>query len=119
MKNRPFHQRVRFAIRGIAQAFAAEASFRTQSGFALGALMLLLILRPRPVWWALIAITVASVLAAELINTSLEQVADRLHPERHPMIARAKDCAAGAVLVLSLASLGVAAALLAEAVYGF
>jgi diacylglycerol kinase (ATP) len=72
-------------------------------------------LRPAPVWWALVAVTVAAVLAAELVNTALEQLADRLHPEQHPQIKAAKDCGAAAVLVCSIAALAVAAALLFDA----
>lgn len=93
-------------------ALRTESSFRTQALFGAGAVILLILLRPRPMWWAIVLITVAAVLSAELINTALEFVVDRLHPEQHPLIGRAKDCAAGAVLILSLASLGVAAALI-------
>ena len=49
-------------------------------------------------------------LAAELFNTAIESLADHLHPEQHPAIKVVKDCAAGAVLVASVAALGVAAA---------
>lgn len=114
MKNEPFYRRLHYALQGIRTAFQTEASFRTQCTFAAGAIVLLALTRPRPIWWAIVLITVASVLAAELFNTALEFVIDRLHPEQHPMIARAKDCAAGAVLILSIASLGVAAALIWE-----
>lgn len=53
------------------------------------------------------ALTIALVWSAELINTALEHLVDHLHPERHSAIKRVKDCAAGAVLVLSLASVAV------------
>ena len=112
MKNKSFWQRLEFAASGIRSAFSSEASFRTQTLFGAGAIALLFLLRPQPIWWAMVLLTVGAVLAAELINTALEYVVDRLHPEQHPLIARAKDCAAGAVLVLSLISLGVVAALL-------
>ena len=112
MKNRPFHHRLRYALKGIRTAFQNEASFRTQCVFSGGAALLLVALRPKPVWWALVLLTASAVLAAELLNTALEFIADRLHPDQHPMIANAKDCAAGAILILSLTSLGVAAALI-------
>ena len=80
----------------------------------LGAFGLLVILRPVPVWWALFLLVIGAVLAIELINTALESLIDRLHPEIHPMIARAKDCAAGAVLILSLSAVGILFALLYE-----
>ena len=114
MKNQPFHLRLRYALSGIRTAFQNEASFRTQCAFAGGAILLLLTLRPKPMWWALILLTVSAVLGAELVNTALELIVDRLHPEQHPMIAKAKDCSAGAVLILSLASLGVASALILD-----
>ncbi len=107
-KNRPFPQRLGYAMAGLRAAWRQERSFRTQVVFAGGALGYLLLLRPAPVWWALIGLMVALVLAAELINTALEHLADRLHPERHPQIGIAKDCAAGAVLLLSVAALWVA-----------
>ncbi len=48
----------------------------------------------------------------ELVNTAIEQLADRLHPEKHPSIAIVKDCAAAAVLISSIAALLVAIALI-------
>ncbi len=117
MKNRPFHERLRFAFAGIAYAFRAENSFRTHTLAAVGAFALLAWLRPAPMWWALVALTVGAVFAAELFNTALEQLADRLHPEQHPQIKAAKDCGAAAVLVCSIAALAVAAAMLYEVLF--
>lgn len=115
MKNRPFLERLRFALSGIAHALRAENSFRTHVAAAVAALAVLVWLRPRPVWWALVTLTIVVVLAAELFNTALEQLADRLHPEQHPQIRVAKDCGAAAVLVLSLGAVVVGAALLLDA----
>jgi diacylglycerol kinase (ATP) len=70
----------------------------------------LLWLKPPPLWWAVAALTIGFVLAAEIFNTAVEGLADHLHPEQHPAIKVVKDCAAGAVLVASIAALGVAAA---------
>jgi diacylglycerol kinase (ATP) len=114
MKNRPFLQRSGFAIAGIVHALRAEQSFRTQVAAAVAILGVLAWLRPAPLWWALVILTVALVLAAELFNTAIEVLADHLHPEQHPRIRIMKDCAAGAVLVASLGALGVAAALLVD-----
>jgi undecaprenol kinase len=114
MKNRPFLERLGFALAGIAHAFRAEHSFRTHTLAAVVAFAMLAVLRPAPVWWALVAVTVAAVFAAELFNTALEHVADRLHPDQHPLIEAAKDCAAAAVLVCSIAALAVAAALVID-----
>lgn len=107
-KNQPFHRRVGYALAGLRAAWRHERSFRTQSVFALAALGFLLALRPAPIWWALIGVMVGLVLAAELINTALEHLADHLHPDHHPRIGLAKDCAAGAVLILSATAVWVA-----------
>lgn len=114
MKNQDFHVRLGFALSGLKSAWMSEASFRTQVRLAVAALVFLAIVRPPLVWWAVFLLSIGGVLGAELINTALEGVIDRLHPEQHPMIARAKDCAAGAVLIMSLVSLGVAVALLLD-----
>jgi diacylglycerol kinase (ATP) len=110
-KNQPFHRRIRYAWKGVWTAARAESSFRLQLAAGAGAAFLLWLTCPGALWVALVILTVGAVLAAELINTALERIVDRLHPEQHPMIAEAKDCAAAAVLVLSIASVGVAAAL--------
>ena len=67
----------------------------------------LIFLKPEPVWCALVALCMGCVLSAEMMNTALESFVDHLHPDLHPMVARAKDCAAGAVLVMSMTSVGV------------
>lgn len=112
VKGRPFRWRAGFALAGLRAAWRLEASFRTHVLAALGALGLLVLLRPPAIWWALVILVVALILAAELFNTALEHLADHLHPEEHPTIKIAKDCAAAAVLVLSLAALGLSALML-------
>ncbi len=114
MKNRPFHQRLGFAIAGIRSGWRRELSFRTHCLFAALALVALIVFRPAPIWWALVAVTVALVLALELVNAALEAVIDLLHPAVHPEIEAAKDMAAGAVLAISLAALVVALALVVD-----
>ena len=58
--------------------------------------------------WAIIAMTVALVLSAELFNTAIEATIDRMEKEADVLGKTAKDCAAGAVLVLAIASVAVA-----------
>jgi undecaprenol kinase len=111
MKNRPLRDRLSFAVAGWQAAWRRERSFRTQVCCPVLAIVALLILRPSPIWWALIVVTSALVLALELINSALEAVIDRLHPEIHPEIKAAKDMLAGAVLAISVAALIVAMAL--------
>jgi len=117
MKNRSLLARIGFALAGWKAAWLRERSFRTQVGFACLALLVLLIIHPSPLWWALVALTCALVLALELINSALEGLIDLLHPEIHPEIKAIKDMLAGAVLAISCAALVVGVALVAAYVH--
>jgi len=55
--------------------------------------------------WSVLILAIAGVWTAEALNTSLECLADACHPEQHPLIKRAKDVAAAAVLLFSLAAM--------------
>lgn len=61
--------------------------------------------------WAVLFLTIASVIAAEAINTAVEQTIDLLSPGSHPMARAAKDAAAGAVLVCAFLSVCIGIAL--------
>ncbi len=58
------------------------------------------------VWeWCVILLAAGMVITAELLNTALEVLADRVTQEREEAIRRVKDAAAAAVLVAALAAL--------------
>ncbi len=52
--------------------------------------------------WALVTVAVASVWTAEAINTAFELLADAVAPELDSLIGKAKDVAAGAVLIAAV-----------------
>ncbi len=52
--------------------------------------------------WSVLLLATAAVWTAELFNTALELLCDVASPKPHPLVARAKDAAAGAVLVAAL-----------------
>jgi diacylglycerol kinase (ATP) len=58
-----------------------------------------------PTEWALVALAVGLVWGLELANTAVEAVVNLVSPEYHPLAGRAKDVAAGAVLVGAVAAL--------------
>jgi undecaprenol kinase len=111
-KNQKFFLRLRFALTGLMHAVRAENSFRFQAGAFILVVLGLLVLQPEPLWWALVLLASASVLAAELFNTAIEHLADHLHPQVHPSIRVVKDCAAAAVLVAVLGAVAVGVALI-------
>jgi diacylglycerol kinase len=60
------------------------------------------------VWeWCVVMLAVGLVWAAELLNTAIEVLADRVSKEREEPIRRLKDVAAAAVLMAAFAALGV------------
>ena len=64
-------------------------------------------------WLAALAfslmICIGAVMAAETTNTAIEAVVDLVSPEYHLLAKHAKDCAAGAALILAATSIVVAA----------
>lgn len=56
---------------------------------------------------AVLLVTIAMVWAAEFFNTAIEAVVDLASPLQHPLAAVGKDVGAAAVLIASLASVGV------------
>ncbi len=62
-------------------------------------------LRISPAEWAAIVLAAVCVWAAEALNTSIEFLVDLASPELHPLAAKAKDVAAGAVLVAAIGAL--------------
>ena len=54
--------------------------------------------------WCAIVVVIAMVWVAEALNTAIELLADAAVPEEHPKVGRAKDVAAGGVLVAAVAA---------------
>jgi undecaprenol kinase len=102
MKNQSSYKRLGFAFQGVAAAWRNEQSFRQQCAISFGVLLILIWRNPEPFWWALLLVNCGMVLAAELFNTALEHALDHLSPAQHSAVQIAKDCSAGAVLMLSL-----------------
>ena len=100
-----------FALAGVMHGLRRERSVRFEAVVLVLVFAALAVLRPEPIWWAAAALASAGVLAAELLNTAIETLADHLSPEIHPQVRVVKDCAAAAVFVAVVGALVVAAAL--------
>lgn len=107
MKGKGFIFRLFCAFGGIRAALRFESSFRIQILAALFTLGSIFLLRPPLIWTALVVIMICLVLAAELFNTALEHTLDGLHPNEASFVKIAKDCSAGAVVILSLSAIAV------------
>ena len=92
------------AVRGIRDAFAVERNLRIHAVAAVAAICLGLVLHLSSGELAVLVLTVALVLTAELLNSAIEATVDLASPQIHPLARRAKDTAAGAVLVAAVAA---------------
>ena len=97
-----------YAIRGFVGAVCDEGHLRFHLVAAVYVLVFSLFYHFSAVQTAVLVILIASVIAAELFNTAIENVCDAITKEQNEYIKRAKDISAGAVLVLSVAAVIVA-----------
>ena len=97
-----FFRSFRYAIRGIAAGIKSERHMRIHIVAALYVLALGAFFGLPADRWALLLLTIGSVMSAELVNTAVEKISDAVTKEDHPLIKLAKDVAAGAVLVTAI-----------------
>jgi diacylglycerol kinase (ATP) len=94
-----------YAFQGIIYAVRTQPNMRVHLFIAAGVLIATLVLRLDRIYIIAIVLTIAMVLCLELTNTAIEAVVDLLIVARHPLAKTAKDAAAGAVFIASVAAL--------------
>lgn len=92
----------RFAFAGIARAVGSQRNMKIHLLAAVVVFAMALWLQVALVEWAVLVMTVATVLVAEMLNTAIEAVVDLASPEFHDLAKAAKDIAAGAVLIAAI-----------------
>lgn len=99
-------------LNSFAHAFRGLAILvRTQPNARIHALATILVIaagflfRISFIEWGLIGLAVICVWITEALNTSIEFLVDLASPGPHPLAAKAKDVAAGAVLVAAIGAL--------------
>ncbi len=95
----------KFAFRGLYTLIKEEANARIHLAAALVAVLFGIILKIGKLEWTVIVIVIGIVFIAELFNTALERLSDLVEPEFNEKIKRAKDLAAGAVIVSAIIAL--------------
>jgi len=104
-----FPRSVRCALAGVARLVARERNARLHALATAGVVVAGLALRVDRGAWALLALAMGGVWAAEALNTAVEELADVVSPGPHPAVGRAKDVAAGGVLLAAVAAVVVGA----------
>lgn len=97
------------AMRGVATALRSEVHLRFHAAATVAVIGLGFYYGIARLEWALLALAVAGVWTAELLNTAIEALTDLASPDWHPLAGKAKDVAAGAVLLAALGALVVGA----------
>ncbi len=90
----------RWSMKGLRAGWTHEASFRLEASLAIVLVPLGLWLGEGGVEKLLLVLAPLLVLSAELLNSAIEAVVDKVSPEFNELAGRAKDMGSAAVFVL-------------------
>jgi diacylglycerol kinase (ATP) len=93
---------IRHALRGISVMLRTQHNAWVHALATAAALAAGFALNISPGEWLAIVLSIMAVWTAEALNTAFESLCDVASPEFHPMVERAKDVAAGAVLIAAV-----------------
>ena len=113
MDNKPFSikdrlRSFRYAFKGVVSLFAKEHNARIHAVAAVCAVAAGFIFDISNMEWIAVVIAIGMVMAAEAFNTAIEYLADFVSPGHNEYIGKAKDVAAGAVLILAVCAVVIA-----------
>ena len=111
-KHPPLKDSFRYAFNGIRDAFSGERNIKIMLANFLGMVVVGFWLHFDMIAWTVLVLTSGCTLAAELLNTAIEEIVDFVCPYMDERAGRAKDIASGAVLILSIASVVIGALLI-------
>lgn len=90
------------AVEGVTKILPEQRNFRIELVIAILVIAAGFITGLNSLEWCIILICIALVISFEAINTGIEHLADAVKPEYDPLIRKAKDVSAAAVLIASL-----------------
>lgn len=93
------------ALRGLRKAILHEAHMKIHVTAALVVVLLGWVFHVTGIQWCLLILCIGSVISAELINTGIEKLCDRVTADYDPHIKQVKDLSAAAVLICAIAAL--------------
>lgn len=94
----------RYAIRGLGSMLKSQHNAWLHAVATILVVFLGLLFGLSDPEWCWLVLAVMAVWTAEALNTALEFLADVASPEFHPLVGKAKDVAAGAVLISAVGS---------------
>ena len=102
-----FKDSVKHAMDGIDYTMSHEKNFTIELVFAIMVCLASIYFKISIIEWAILLITIAIVLALEIMNTAIERCVDLVTKEYEELAKIAKDTSAGAVFVMSLFSVAI------------
>ncbi len=93
-----------YAFHGIGQTLKSEPNMRIHLVIAVLVVICGFLFKISTMEWLFCLFCFGLVFGAELFNSAIESLVDLVSPEYHPLAGRAKDIAAGAVLVCAVFS---------------
>ena len=91
-----------FALRGVAFVLRSQHNAWIHLGASVAVIGAALYLDLSRADWSWLILAITGVWCAEIFNTAVEQVANAVDSKPNPSIGRAKDAAAGAVLIAAM-----------------
>ncbi len=98
-------QSLRYALRGIGRMLRTETNARIHALATIAVVCLGLAFGIGRLEWLAVVLAIAGVWSAEAINSAFEALCNVASPDYHPQVERAKDIAAGAVLLAAIGAL--------------
>ena len=102
---RKFFKSFSYAANGVIEVFKKEQNFKVHTLAAILALLLGCFFKISSWEWCILILVIAMVLAAEMVNTAIENLCDVAEPNQNETIRVVKDISAGMVLVCAMGSL--------------
>jgi len=93
-----------YAVQGLKTFFITQHNARLHLLAAVVVLLMSYVLHINTVEWLFIIFSIGLVFIAEMMNTAIEFLCDKITLETHPQIKKVKDVSAAAVLLASLAA---------------
>ncbi|MFZ4726868.1 MAG: diacylglycerol kinase family protein [Paludibacter sp.] len=93
-----------FAGRGIRFVFGTETNMKIHLVVCVLVIVCGFIFQISLTEWLICLLCIGLVIGMEMINTSIENIVDLVSPNHHPLAGKAKDIAAGAVLICVIIS---------------
>ncbi|MFW0718012.1 diacylglycerol kinase family protein [Pedobacter sp. N23S346] len=97
----------KYAFNGLKLFFINDHNGRVHLFAAIIAIVFSWLLHISELEWVAIFLVITAVIVTEIINASIEKLADVVSPTYHPKIKIVKDLAAGAVLMTAFLALAV------------